>query len=207
MTIFRMLHSRLLPALALLVATTAFAAPSHPQINVTGYVIHADLDPASGKLTATAAVTFTSLEDITTASFELNRSLQVASVYIDKKHPLTAARNATDGSLLVTLPQPMTKNLQATVTFEYSGVLKGTDSSPIDGVRTAAIEDPISVLLYPGRWFPLSGYLTDRFTAEMHITVPTGETVIGSSNVVTSPTPQIGRRSEFVFNWTKRGFP
>ena len=58
----------------------------------------------------------------------------------------------------------MAKNLQVTLTFEYNGVLKGTDSSPIEGVRTAAIADPISVLLYPGRWFPLSGYLTDRFT-------------------------------------------
>ncbi len=58
-------------------------------IDVTGYVITADLDPASGKLTATAAVTFTSLEDITTASFELNRALQVTDVYIDKQHPLT----------------------------------------------------------------------------------------------------------------------
>ncbi len=76
----------------------------------------------------------------------------------------------------------MAKNLQATITFEYSGVLKGTDTSPIDGVRTAAIADPISVLLYPGRWFPMTGYLTDRFTAEMHITVPEGETVVGSGS-------------------------
>jgi len=204
--IFRQL-SRLLPALALLLAANAFAAPQHPQINVTGYVIHADLDPATSKLTATAAVTFTSLEDITTASFELNRSLQVTSVYIDKDHPLTASRSATDAGIQVALPQPMAKNLQVTVTFEYSGVLKGTDNSPIDGVRTAAITDPISVLLYPGRWFPITGYLTDRFTAEMHITVPTGETVIGSSGSPSSPKPQLGARTQFDFNWTKPGFP
>jgi len=210
MTIFRppTLRSRLLPVFALLLAVTpaAVAAPQHAQINVTGYVIHADLDPASGKLTATAAVTFTSLADIETANFELNRALQVSTVYIDKQHPLTASRNAADAGLQVTLPEPMAKNLQATVTFEYSGILKGTDSSPIDGVRTAAIADPISVLLYPGRWFPITGYLTDRFTAEMHIVVPTGETVIGSG-ILGSPKPQPGSRSQFDFSWTKPGFP
>ena len=34
--------------------------------------------------------------------------------------------------------------------------------------------------MYPARWFPVSGYTTDRFAAEMHITVPTGYTVLGS---------------------------
>ena len=206
MNIFRM-HSRLLIVLTLLAGThAAFAAPQHPQINVTGYVINADLDPTTGTLPAPAAVTFTSLDDITTANFELNRALQVTAVYIDKQHPLSASRNAADMGLQVALPQPMAKNLQATVTFEYSGVLKGTDTSPIDGVRTAAIADPISVLLYPGRWFPITGYLTNRFTAEMHITVPAGETVVGSGSLG-SPQQQLGGRTQFNFNWTKPGFP
>ncbi|HEY0307736.1 MAG TPA: M1 family aminopeptidase [Acidobacteriaceae bacterium] len=202
------LRSRLLPALAILLASThaAYAAPQRPPIDITAYVIHADLDPASGALSATATVTFTSLEDITTASFELNRSLQVASVYIDKKQPLNASRNAADNTVQVILPQPMAKNLQATITFEYKGVLQGTTNSPIEGVRTAAISDPISVLLYPGRWFPLAGYLTDRFIAEMHITVPAGEIVIGSGSLG-SPKPQPGGRHQYDFNWTKPGFP
>jgi len=202
------LRSRLLPAMALLLAGTcaAYAAPQHPPIDITGYVIQADLDPATGTLTATAAVTFTSMDDITTASFDLNRSLQVSAVYIDKAQPLNASRNAADSSIQVTLPQPMAKNLQATVTFEYKGVLQGIANSPIDGVRTAAIADPISVLLYPGRWFPMTGYLTDRFTAEMHIIVPAGEMVVGSGSLG-SPKPQPGGRLRYDFNWIKPGFP
>ncbi len=43
----------------------AHAAPARPQLNITGYVITADLDPATNKLTATADVTFTALEDLT----------------------------------------------------------------------------------------------------------------------------------------------
>ena len=46
-------------------ATPAFAAPTRPQLNITGYDITADLDPATSKLTATADVTFTALEDLT----------------------------------------------------------------------------------------------------------------------------------------------
>jgi len=199
---------RLLPALVLLLAGVhaALAAPQHPQIDITGYVIHASLDPASSTLTATAAVTFTSLDDITTAAFELNRSLQVTAVYIDPKQPLAAQRNAADNTVEVTLPQPMAKNLQATVTFEYKGTLQGVTNSPIEGVRTAAIADPISVLLYPGRWFPMTGYLTDRFTAEMHISVPAGEFVVGSGNLG-SPTPLPDGTQQYNFNWTKPGFP
>ncbi|MEI9975132.1 MAG: hypothetical protein WDO73_25615 [Ignavibacteriota bacterium] len=36
--------------------------------------------------------------------------------------------------------------------------------------------------MYPGRWFPVSGYTTDRFAAEMHIAVPTGYTAIGTGS-------------------------
>ena len=86
MTTFR-LHALSLLTLLLAGTHAALAAPLHPQIDITNYVINADLDPASGKLTATAAVTFTSLDDITTANFDLNRSLQVTAVYLDKQHP------------------------------------------------------------------------------------------------------------------------
>ena len=39
-----------------------------------------DLDPATGRLSATAAVTFTALEDLDVAVFGLNNALQVESV-------------------------------------------------------------------------------------------------------------------------------
>ena len=34
--------------------------------------------------------------------------------------------------------------------------------------------------MYPARWFPVSGYTTDRFAADTNITVPTGFDVIAS---------------------------
>jgi len=48
--------------------------------DVTNYVIDAALSPVENKLTATADVTFTPLEDTRTVTFELNGSLKVDSI-------------------------------------------------------------------------------------------------------------------------------
>ncbi|HYJ91971.1 MAG TPA: hypothetical protein VEV84_11725, partial [Pyrinomonadaceae bacterium] len=48
--------------------------------DVTNYVIDAALSPVENKLTATADVTFTPLEDTRTVTFELNGSLKVESI-------------------------------------------------------------------------------------------------------------------------------
>jgi hypothetical protein len=48
------------------------------------------------------------------------------------------------------------------------------------GVKFAAIHPDFAYLMYPSRWFPVSGYTTDRFGAEMRVTVPTGYSVVGS---------------------------
>src|SRR5258708_13034949 len=60
-----------------LVTATAWAAPVKVQMQITGYVINADLDPAVNRLTATADVTFTALEELNNPTFELNNGLQV----------------------------------------------------------------------------------------------------------------------------------
>jgi tetratricopeptide (TPR) repeat protein len=182
------------------------AIPARQQINVTAYVIHADLDPATGKLNATAAVTFTTLEDLTSVVFGLNNGLQLTSLTSSDKSTLTPERNAADSTVRVSVPAPLTKSTTSTWTFTYSGT-PTVDTSPVDGINFVHITDPVSILLYPGRWFPipLPGLYTDRFTAEIHVTVPAGERAIGSAIAGQHPGP--GGKTEFVFNWTKPGFP
>src|ERR1700712_4998896 len=68
------------------------AVPARAQIDVTGYVIHADLDPVSGTLTSTATVTFTALEDLNAAIFGLNNALQLTSVTDVAATPKPSAR-------------------------------------------------------------------------------------------------------------------
>jgi tetratricopeptide (TPR) repeat protein len=182
------------------------AIPARQQINVTAYVIHADLDPATGKLNATAAVTFITLEDLTSVVFGLNNGLQLTSLTSSDKSTLTPERNAADSTVRVSVPAPLTKSTTSTWTFTYSGT-PTVDTSPVDGINFVHITDPVSILLYPGRWFPipLPGLYTDRFTAEIHVTVPAGERAIGSAIAGQHPGP--GGKTEFVFNWTKPGFP
>src|SRR5665213_2507548 len=77
---------------ALLFPAPGLAAPIKPQLQVTGYVITADLAPAEHHLTATAAVTFTALEDLTSATFELNNGLQITKLIDASGKPLQSER-------------------------------------------------------------------------------------------------------------------
>jgi hypothetical protein len=195
-------------ALALSLATiSAVAAPARPQIKVTGYVINAELDPATNKLSATAQVTFTALEDLNAPMFELNNGLALTSVTDAAKVSLTSERLTPQNAVRFTLATPIPKGTSTTWTFTYAGALKGSDTSPVEGLKVAAVEDPISILLYPGRWFPMSptGLYTDRFTAEMHIRVPSDERVVGSGPV--GLPKSVGGQTQYDFNWTKPGFP
>jgi len=223
---------RLLAAagLCLVVHGLAHAAvPTRPQIDVTGYVIHVDLDPARGRMSATATVTFKALEDLNVAVFGLNNGLQLTSV-VDVTPPAPGApppppppptpagatpqpagslafeRNVTDSTVRVTPAAILPRGSSATWTFTYAGA-PTVDTSPVDGIKFAQIADPISILLYPGRWFPISmpGLFTDRFTAQVQVTVPTGEHVVGSGIAGEHPLP--GGRTEFDFKWDKPGFP
>ncbi len=188
-----------------LLTVSAWAAPAKPQIQVTGYVINADLDPASNKLSATAAVTFTALEDLTSVTFELNNGLQLTKLTDATNKPLQSERLTNNSTVHITLATPLPKNTSTTYNFEYSGALVGSDTSPVEGIKLAAVGEPISILLYAGRWFPMTGLFTNRFTAEMHIRVPSDERVVGSGYVGQKSLP--GTRTEYSFNWKKPGFP
>ncbi len=204
------LAARTLALVAALVSTAAHAAPPRPQFQVTAYTINADLDPATNHLSATAAVTFTALEDLPAVNFELNSGLGVTAVTDPSGKPLTSERTGTTAiGLRVTPTQPLGKGASATWTFTYAGALVGAETSPVEGIKLAAIADPISILLYPGRWFPLSqgGLFTNRFTAQMHIRVPDDERVVGSGAGVAATKSLPNHRSEYTFIWSRPGFP
>ena len=190
-----------------LLATPLLAAPTRPQLQVTGYVINADLDPSVNRLSATVAVTFTALEDLTAPIFELNNGLQITKVTDANRKPLEAERLTNNSTVRFSLANPIPKGTSTTYYFEYSGTLKGADTSPVEGIKLASIEDPISILLYPGRWFPMVGLFTNRFTAEMHIRVPGDERVVGSGSGVAAAKSIPGNRTEYTFKWSKPGFP
>ncbi|MGA7155312.1 MAG: M1 family aminopeptidase [Acidobacteriaceae bacterium] len=192
---------------ATLAGSARATIPLQPQIDVTGYVIHVELDPAAGRLSATAAVTFTALEDVDAAVFGLNDALQIASVEDGAGNVLSCTRDAMDSTLSVAPEAVIRKGANVTWTFTYAGVPTAA-TSPVRGIDFVQVHDPVSALLYPGRWFPIAlpGLLTDRFTAETYVTVPRGEKVVGSGAVGGGHDAD-GGRTEFEFRWDRAGFP
>ena len=83
----------------------------------------------------------------------------------------------------VALPNGMSKGQEATLTFDYEGIVTSADDSPVPGLKLAYVGDPISYLLYSGRWFPVTNFGIDRFTARVKISVPAGYTVVSSGSL------------------------
>ena len=99
----------LLTAFLPLSKNASAAIPGRAQIDVTGYVIHLDLNPASGTLTATAQVTFTALDDLDSAVFGLNNGLQITALTDASGAALAPQRNAADSTVNVPLATQMAK--------------------------------------------------------------------------------------------------
>src|SRR5437763_17181983 len=172
---------RRVAAVVAIVVTGAFAQSQRSRIDVDQYTIEADVSPNTQSLTAKATVRFTPLDDnITSASFELNNALNVSRVVDDKGKQIPASRNQQDFTVRLSFEQPLPKGQAVTITFYYDGKLTGQEDSPVYGIKFAAIHPDYAYLMYPARWFPVSGYTTDRFATLMRITVPMGYAVLGS---------------------------
>src|SRR5262249_29889891 len=100
----------------------------------------------------------------------------------------------------------ITKGASTTLTFEYEGSLVGAEDSPVEGLKLAYVGEDITCLLYAGRWFPVTGYGMDRFTAVINITAPTGITVVGSGST-SAAKPAAAGKAVTSFNWQKPSFP
>jgi aminopeptidase N len=190
---------------AALLTPNAWAAPPLKQpLQVTGYVIDVTLNPSDHSLHATAKVSFTALENVDQPVFEFNSALKLNKIADDKGHLINGERGQ-NATMRVTPTTPLQKGDKATYTFDYDGTLTGDEESPVEGLKLAAIGDPITYLLYPARWFPMVGYLTDRFTADITLHIPTGYRAIGSGSTG-NPTTADGSQT-YQFNWDRPGFP
>lgn len=164
----------------ILVFSAAAYAIEPPRLRVDDYFVNAALTPKMHRLKATARVTFTALDDINSTVFELHNALRVSSVTDGRGKQLRFERISQENAVRVTLPTTLPKNQSDSLTFTYDGVLSSADDSPVEGLKLAYVGEDESYLLYAGRWFPVSGYGTNRFTAKINIAIPAGYTVIGS---------------------------
>jgi hypothetical protein len=199
----------LLPVVLLLAAVSALAQQMRPAPKIAGYVIDAEIDTTAHHLTATAVVSFTAPPNLDVATFGFHPALKVTKI-TDESGKLLDGERTADGSIRVTPSAPFVAGQTYRWTFAYEGTITGNEDGPVQGLKLAAVQEPITYLLYPARWFPMTGFMTDRFTAEMHIRVPQGMRVL-ASGPTGEPKPVSLSNSkpgaEYDFNWTKPGFP
>jgi tetratricopeptide (TPR) repeat protein len=181
---------RVLATLPLL-ATLAALTPAHAQqqrgrVDVQHYVIDAQIDPAAQTISANVQVRFIPQDNTQSVSFDLNNALNVSKIVDGAGNQIPAARSQQDFRVTLNFPQALTKGQPAQATFTYDGKLTGQEESPVFGIKFASIQKEHAFLMYPARWFPVSEYTIDRYTAEMRITVPSGYKVIAGGLETTS---------------------
>ena len=219
----RALAPLLILALALAGSLPVWAAPPEkPRLRVDDVVVDAELIPTPHRLAAKARVKFTALEDLSVATFELNNALRPTKVVDESGHTLSVERVTQDSTVRVSLPNGLAKGTTTTFTFDYEGTLETGDDSPVQGLKLAYVGQESSYLLYAGRWFPISGYGINRFTATMNITVPAHMVVIGSGKETVSGGAagrapargakaaekiESGATKTFSMSWDKPSFP
>ena len=180
--------------------TTQPTTPKIP-VQICSYSIDVSLDPAHHSLSAKTRVEFTTSKNLATVEFRLNPALHVDSVTDGSGKSLSATQKG--GEITVTPASDLTPGSKVAWTFAYGGVF---DATPGSALRLASIVEPVSFLLYRGDWFPAVGDGTQRFTAEMHVHVPTGDQVV-ASGLAGSPHPDTNGQTVFDFNWPHPGFP
>ena len=197
-------------ALGLLLFGVSLAAPAQERraasrIDVQDYVIEAEVSPNTQSIAAKATVRFVPLDDgLNSVTFELNNALNVSRVLDAQGKQIPTARNQQEGSVRLSFDQALPKGQPASVTFYYDGRLTGQEDSPVEGIKFAAIHPDFAYLMYPARWFPISGYSTDRFGADMRISVPMGYSVVGSG---LDTKQNAADRNTFEFKMERHSFP
>ena len=175
------------------------------RIEVQKYTIDAEVNPRTQSIVATAKIDFTAVDAVNDATFELNNALNVTKALDSRGQSLQTARNTTDFTVKVYFPSSLPQKQPAEITIAYSGKLTGNEDSPISGIKFAALHSDFAYLLYPSRWFPVSGYTTNRFAADLHITSPADYRVIASGDEKTDVASN-GRKL-WSFHYEKASFP
>jgi aminopeptidase N len=186
-------------ALALFTCPVWAQAPRAATFLASNYDISASLDPATQSITATARIDFRAAEASSTVRVELHPNLTIKTVRTADGKTLSFERdNASPMLVLVTLPSPVPTGGKVTLTFDYSGLLANEENSPVPNVRVASISKDYAYLLLPARWFPLTGYPSNRYTGTFRLNVPDSYAVAGTG-LASSPSPLGGGRLLYTF--------
>ncbi len=159
------------------------------------YDVSATLDPITQSLSAVAKVEFKAQEVSSAVRVELHPNLNVTVVKSAEGKTLGFERDSQNPlNVIVNLLSPVAPGAKVTLTFTYAGPLANEENSPVPGVRAAAINRDGAFLLLPARWFPLTNYPSNRYTATFRLNVPESFAVAGTGKAA-APTPTPGRNA------------
>jgi len=204
---------RLYVVLASFLTAAAVAAAQAPHafpFRATNYNVEVVLRPDDQTIQAQAKVDFVAEQVGKTVLVELHPDLHIISVKSSDGHDLSFARDNNSPLLLtVALPSTATPGKTVTVSFEYNGPVSSEEDSPTKGLRFASVDKTSAYLLLPARWFPLTGFPSNRYTGTFNVIVPNTFAVAGTGKVdPPAMRPGIGGsggQTSYVFHSTEAG--
>ncbi|HEV2490742.1 MAG TPA: M1 family aminopeptidase [Candidatus Acidoferrales bacterium] len=170
------------------------------------YEVQATLRPADQTIKAEVKVELVAKTESRTILVQLHPDLHVDSVRlaVDGRKLDFLRDSFSPLNLAVTLPSAAQPGMHVALIFNYSGAFSNDDDSPTKDVRFAWIDKNSAYLLLPARWFPLTDYPSNRYTAKFQITVPDNFAVVGTGQS-SAPTslpaekPEEGGRTTYTF--------
>src|SRR6266852_4504294 len=184
-----------------LIFLSCIAAPLQAQVPrpanflAEHYDVSASLDSIGQSISATAKIDFKAVEASSSVRVELHPNLVVKEVKGADGKPLAFERDNQNSLIVVVqLPPPLATAGHVTLTFTYAGLLVNEENSPVPGVRAALINKDGAYLLLPARWFPLTNYPSNRYTATFRLNVPDIFAVAGTGKA-SAPTPMPGKNA------------
>ncbi len=180
-------------ALAGAAAPLSAQAPRPVGFLAENYDISATLDSSHQTISAVAKIDFRATDVSSSIRVELHPNLVVSDVKTADGKSIGFGRDTMNPLyVMATLPTPVATGGHVTLTFTYAGLLANEENSPVPGVRAAVIGHESAYLLLPSRWFPLTNYPSNRYTATFRLNVPDSFAVAGSGKSA-SPTPLAGK--------------
>jgi aminopeptidase N len=173
-------------------------------IQIQKYTIDAEINPRTQSLSATAKIDFTPLDNSTAITFELNNALTVSKAVDAQGQSVATSRNPQNFTVQVSFPGGLSSGRPSEVILTYDGKITGNEDSPVSGIKFAALHPEFGYLLYPARWFPVSGYTVSRFQADIRVTTPAEYRVLGSGDVKAD---RARNGMTYSFHYDKAGFP
>ncbi|HEX8632143.1 MAG TPA: M1 family metallopeptidase [Catenuloplanes sp.] len=166
--------------------------------DVADYALKLRYDPATDKLTGTAAITATATADLSRFNLDLAH-LTVDSVTVDG----AAARHRAEGNELSIEPATgVPAGRKFTVTVGYGGVPKPLGSKELGEGGFLHTPDGAIALGEPesaSTWFPVNDHPTDKATYALEITVPQGLAALSNG----SPGPRSTDAGWTTWKWSE----